>query len=64
MTSAANGVLSVMMPVYNEERTLGTILRHVLAQPEVGEVVAVDDGSQDRSWEVLTEMAARDAQVA
>jgi glycosyltransferase involved in cell wall biosynthesis len=49
----SRGALSVMMPIYNEERTLQTIIEHVLARPEVGEVVAVDDGSQDRSWEIL-----------
>jgi len=63
MTTSSDGVLSVMMPIYNEERTLATILGHVLARPEVGEVLAVDDGSKDRSWEILTEIAARDTRV-
>ena len=63
MTEQAQGVLSVMMPIYDEERTLATILRHVLERPEVGEVIAVDDGSRDRSWEILTEIAARDRRV-
>src|SRR5215467_12346184 len=63
MSDHAHGVLSVMMPVYDEERTLSTILRHVLERPEVGEVVAVDDGSQDRSWDILSEFAARDRRV-
>jgi hypothetical protein len=31
-------VLSVMMPAYNEERTVNAILSHVLQRPEVGEV--------------------------
>jgi glycosyltransferase involved in cell wall biosynthesis len=56
-------VLSVMMPIYNEERTLETILGHVLARSEVGEVVAVDDGSTDASWLILEKIAAQDARV-
>jgi len=60
---AADGALSVMMPVYNEERTLAIILEHVLDRPEVGEVIAVDDGSTDRSWEILTELASKDRRV-
>lgn len=63
MSDRAKAVLSVMMPIYNEERTLATILRHVLERPQVGEVVAVDDGSRDRSWDILTELAARDSRV-
>ncbi|HEX6350270.1 MAG TPA: glycosyltransferase family 2 protein [Candidatus Dormibacteraeota bacterium] len=61
--SQTKGVLSVMMPIYNEEATLRTILEHVLARPEVGEVIAVDDGSQDRSWPILQEVAASDRRV-
>jgi dolichol-phosphate hexosyltransferase len=63
MSTSPDGVLSVMMPIYNEERTLETILHHVLDRPEVGEVVAIDDGSKDRSWEILNDVAARDQRV-
>ena len=63
MAHEPRAVLSVMMPIYNEERTLATILAHVLDRPEVGEVVAVDDGSSDRSWEILNEVADRDRRV-
>jgi dolichol-phosphate hexosyltransferase len=61
--SATDGVLSVMMPIYNEERTLETIIGHVLARPEVGELIAVDDASSDGSWEILSRVAARDPRV-
>jgi len=60
---SAKAVLSVMMPAFNEERTLETILGHVLEQPEVGEVIVVDDGSTDRTWEILTRFRARDPRV-
>jgi dolichol-phosphate hexosyltransferase len=61
--SATDGVLSVMMPIYNEERTLETIIGHVLERPEVGELIAVDDASRDQSWEILSRVAGRDPRV-
>jgi glycosyltransferase involved in cell wall biosynthesis len=57
------GVLSVMMPAFNEERTLEIILGHVLERPEVGEVIAVDDGSTDATWNILTSVAKRDSRL-
>jgi glycosyltransferase involved in cell wall biosynthesis len=52
-----------MVPIFNEERTLEVILGHVLSRPEVGEVVAVDDGSKDGSWEILERVARSDSRV-
>ena len=48
-----------MMPAFNEERTIEIILDHVLERPEVGEVIAVDDGSTDATWEILNRLAGR-----
>jgi len=53
----SHNVLSVIMPIYNEADTLEMILTHVLARPEVGEVIAVDDGSEDESWIILNRVA-------
>ncbi|TMD73431.1 MAG: glycosyltransferase family 2 protein [Chloroflexi bacterium] len=58
-----NRILSVMIPAFNEERTLEVILKHVLERPEVGEVVAVDDGSTDGTWAILRRYAERDPRV-
>jgi glycosyltransferase involved in cell wall biosynthesis len=58
-------LLSVLMPVYNEARTLKTILARVLASPvEVPiEVVCVDDGSRDKSVEILETLSAVDSRI-
>src|SRR6266446_6719578 len=55
--------LSVMMPAFNEESTLELILEHVLQRPEVGEVIVVDDGSTDQTWEIMSRIAAQDNRV-
>jgi glycosyltransferase involved in cell wall biosynthesis len=57
--------LSVLMPVHNEARTLRTIVRRVLDAPVDCdlEVVAVDDGSVDRSVEILEELARGDERI-
>ena len=47
------GVLSVVMPCYNELHTVAECVDAVLARPEVGEVLIVDDGSTDGTREVL-----------
>ena len=49
--------LSVIIPVYNEEATLGEILRRV-HEEGVHEIVAVDDGSTDSSWNILEDSSA------
>src|ERR1700688_4679495 len=43
------------MPVYNEQTLVAQILRIVLKQRPVHEVIVVDDASRDDSWQVLQE---------
>ena len=45
--------LSVLIPVYNEARTLERLLDAVEERPEVAELVIVDDGSTDGTAEIL-----------
>jgi glycosyltransferase involved in cell wall biosynthesis len=59
----AEARLGIVMPVFNEERWLDTILERVLARPEVAQLVAVDDGSTDGSWAKLQEWPAKDPRV-
>lgn len=57
--------LSVLMPIYNEARTLREIIARVLACPIEGEIelICVDDASTDRSWEVLNELSFHDSRI-
>lgn len=55
--------LSVVMPVYNEEATLRTVVESVLAVPLAIELICVDDGSRDRSREILAELQSQYPQL-
>lgn len=48
--------LSVIMPVYNEAATIQTIVKKVLAVPEVYELVVVNDGSTDDTLKLLRKL--------
>jgi len=52
--------LSVVIPVYNEARTIREIVARVRAVPGDKELIIVDDGSTDGTWEVLRGLAALD----
>ncbi|MCM8772857.1 MAG: glycosyltransferase family 2 protein [Candidatus Omnitrophica bacterium] len=45
--------LSVIIPVYNEKRTILKILKKVLEVPVEKEIIIVDDGSTDGTKEIL-----------
>lgn len=55
--------LSILVPLYNEEEFIATLLERVLAAPlpegMTREVIVVDDGSQDGSPEVVEALAAQ-----
>lgn len=53
MASASTPRLSVIVPVYNEERTVEQIVDRLRGIPLVLEIIAVDDGSRDGTGEVL-----------
>lgn len=55
--------LGVVMPVYNEVATVGTVIGQVLAQRPVRELVIVDDGSSDGTWEAIQKATENDARV-
>lgn len=61
--SDANPLVSILVPLFNEEEFIGTLLERVLAAPLPSnlnrEVIVVDDGSTDGSDKVVEEIAAR-----
>ena len=48
--------LSVVIPIYNEEKTLRELVDKVLATPYEKELILVDDCSKDGSREVMAEL--------
>jgi glycosyltransferase involved in cell wall biosynthesis len=55
--------LSVVMPVYNEQATLQEVIARVLALPLDIELICIDDGSQDGSREILSNLQAGHPQI-
>ncbi|MBR7071081.1 MAG: glycosyltransferase, partial [Clostridia bacterium] len=57
-------IISIIVPVYNEEKFLSKCLDSLLTQTmrEI-EVICVNDGSNDRSGEILDEYAAKDSRI-
>ena len=58
-----NPCLSVVMPAFNEEKTLAEVVASVIAQPLVAELIIVDDASHDGTWEVLQKLAAAEPRI-
>jgi len=55
--------LSVIIPVYNESRTIAEIIRRVRAVSIPKEIVVVDDASTDGTADILAKLAGRDLRV-
>jgi len=53
-------LLSIIIPVYNEERTIGIVLEKLdtFRLDFSKEIIVIDDGSTDRSYAVVTEFFA------
>ena len=59
-----NPLISVIIPVYNNEKYLEKCLESVLAQTYANiQVIAIDDGSTDMSGEILDQYAMKDSRI-
>jgi glycosyltransferase involved in cell wall biosynthesis len=63
--SANQGLLSIIIPAYNEARTIAAVLDKVagVAVPISRELVIVDDGSRDATCEAVAGWIGRNCQV-
>ncbi|MEM6599799.1 MAG: glycosyltransferase family 2 protein [Verrucomicrobiota bacterium] len=55
--------VSVVMPVFNEEKTLNRVVNAVLGRPEVSELIIVDDASHDNTWSVMLSIVEQENKV-
>ena len=56
--------VSIIIPVYNAEKTIGRCLDALISQTYKNiEVICVNDGSKDNSWNILEEYAQKDARI-
>ncbi len=56
-TKKENVCLSVVVPVFNEEKTLGIIIEKLLGIPHLLEIIIVDDCSTDMTPEIAKKLA-------
>jgi len=67
MSDSARPALSVVAPCFNEEGVLPEFLQRVgMVLDGLGgtaEIVLVDDGSRDATWQVMTGAAAKDSRI-
>ena len=55
--------LTAVMPVYNEAATVEEVIRIVLAQRPVQQLVIVDDGSADGTWDRVQPLAQNEPRI-
>ncbi len=57
-------MISVIMPVYNAQRTVTDAVTSILEQSyDNFEFIIIDDCSQDQTWAILNELAAKDSRI-
>ena len=55
--------VSVIIPVYNAAPFVEKAVRSALMQEEVKEVLVIDDGSTDGSWEIVQRLTNEERRV-
>ena len=55
--------LSIIIPVYNAESFINKAIESACGQPEVTEIVVVDDGSDDGTQKIVSQMLKTDDRI-
>lgn len=63
MPNQTHGILAVVMPAYNEAATIQPVVLRVLQQPEVGQLVIVDDASRDATADIVRSLAHSEPRI-
>src|SRR5690554_3571821 len=53
-----NVEFAAIVPAYNEEKTIGNVVRVLLSSPHIGQVIVVSDGSQDNTAAIAANLGA------
>ncbi len=57
-------LVSVVVPAYNAEAKIGRCIKSITAQSyESIEIIAIDDGSIDKTYQILKELSAKDKRI-
>lgn len=62
-----NKLLSIIIPAYNEEKNIqpaSTVISDILLKESINyEIIFVDDGSNDNTWEKITEQSSKNGNI-
>lgn len=56
-------ILSVVIPTYNEEKTIAEIIGRVQTVPHLLELIVIDDCSTDLTQQIVEQIAAQDSRI-
>jgi glycosyltransferase involved in cell wall biosynthesis len=56
--------ISIIIPVYNAEKTIGNILKKLISQSYKNiEIITINDGSVDNSWKIIQSFANKNKRI-
>src|SRR5438094_2877388 len=59
LSASVTAPVTAIVPARNEEEVIAACIRSLAAQPEITEIIAVNDQSSDRTPEILRELASK-----